>query len=451
MRFCFAVKQSEEVASGPKNDKATKENVKKKRKAPDIPTESKPKLSSTELNGSCSPTFPLPIYQTHLSTADCESLTSSSMSTDYSPSSRSFTFSSFSESVETIDKTQSLSVKSLSTKHLEMLHGSDPSGSNTKNDSEDSVVSVDKSVGTATMNGESVRNVTSEPSDCVNISDYVENAIIVSTHSGELTTSPNKSSENINNLAVSHHHPPRLTSFESSSTLHHEGLKIPAPTTEVEPALMPRYVTMDFVKSAAAEGRNRRDEDKKDNAVGSSSSSLNSSFISSVDSDNGSTIDSDVVESLYNKFTSANAQNNLKNLAVTSPTVNTGDIQKDLFPLIFPGHLQHTVNDNDKERLHVNSAKYTDVIHPLNGTTEKNADKFVDSSLSNKKISSSKSNSTPLDNSTNGLKSEEILTNGINKGGICSENIVEINYGSNERIKNAKTFPGKTNFILTLL
>ena len=87
--FCVAGKGKQNEVAGVenKNLKTTKENSKKKRKAPDVPPEPKTKLNAFELNGASHTSSPLPIIRKLPSTASCESLTSSSVSTDYSATS----------------------------------------------------------------------------------------------------------------------------------------------------------------------------------------------------------------------------------------------------------------------------------------------------------------------------------------------------------------------------
>ena len=441
----LAVKQSGDVDFESKNEKPSNEYVKKKRKAPDVPNETKSKQSVSELNGTTSPTLPLPIsHQPPLPSGSSESLTSSSVTTDYSPSSRSFTFSSFSGSVETEDNPQNLSVKSLNTNHLEMLHGYDPTGP-TNADHKDLVNNPGNAKCPPSNDFAQAKNAISQSNGCADITDYVEKAIFVSSSNSLLSASPSKSSENVNSLPVSlhHHHPPRLTSFESSSTLHHEGLKNTISTSgNVESELKPRYVTLDFVKSAAAEDRSRRD-DKTDNAVGSSSSSLSSSFMSSVGSEISSTIGSDVVESLYNKITAATAKYNAKNpAAVTSPTVNTGDIKKDLFPLIFPGHLRQT--DVENGNTHPIKSSNDNSSTPAETSATK-SEGFASSNFSNSKWGSSGSaDFSNANSSTNGLSTENFQSSGINNCERCSGVIVDLNQTIDEEMKTAKAQFGKT-------
>nr|XP_009858785.2 uncharacterized protein LOC100178027 isoform X1 [Ciona intestinalis] len=182
-----------------------------------------------------------------------------------------------------------------------------------------------------------------------NLSGYVESAILSPATTNLLSSSPGK----LDPLQV-----PRLQSFESSSTLDKESVSSPSATDSVS-AVRLDYVSLDYVRSAAAERRNRRKED--DESTVRSTSSLSSSFISSIDSEDGSTIGSDVVENLYNKITEATARHSAKNPSFrTVSESGTGDIERDLFPLIFPGRLRE---NKSEDKLHP-KATHVDLIRP---------------------------------------------------------------------------------------
>jgi len=189
--------------------------------------------------------------------------------------------------------------------------------------------------------------IDSTPSNCV------ENALRASSNASLISPSPAKSDEGVEETLS-----PRLLSFESSSNLHQDGKLTAAPPERPSSPVKLDYVSLDFVRSAAAERRQRNRGDGGSSPK--SNSSLSSSLIS-VDSEEGSTIGSDVVENLYNKITAAAARRSSRNsLNRLSPDKSTGDIEKDLFPLIFPGHGAKKAEEED------------DSIEPVTGDATRN-------------------------------------------------------------------------------
>lgn len=132
--------------------------------------------------------------------------------------------------------------------------------------------------------------------DCANIGDYVESALI-STNASLLSPTSQKSVGDANSSYCS----PRLSSFQSFSTLNQD-------TRETNFELKPDFVTLDYIKSAVVNDRRLKTDANETNSC---SSSLSSSFMSSIESEDGS-INSDVVENLRNKIAAASAKHKLK-------------------------------------------------------------------------------------------------------------------------------------------
>ena len=150
--------------------------------------------------------------------------------------------------------------------------------------------------------------------ECANIGDYVENALI----SSNASLSPDS-----NKLFSDTHRSPRLSSFQSFSTLNQEANGI---NHKSNLEMKPDFVTLDFVKSAVnSERRSKADANNSD----SCSSSLSSSFMSSIASEDGSSIDSDVVENLRNKIAAAAAKHKLKSSNASPANQKYGYLKTD--------------------------------------------------------------------------------------------------------------------------
>ena len=446
-KFLFTVKQDAEIVFDKKNENSVNQARRLKRKAPDIPTNSNAKLSHS--NGTAGTSLHLPISQQLPPHTSSESLTSSSATSDYSPSSRSFTFSSLSESVETLNHPQNQSIKSVSDpsgdclQHVNNIVQPAKNGSST--DTKEARINAEPN-----RSQHSIEILAFKPGNCANLGDYVEQALLVSSSTSLLSSSPNKSAENLSNIAIAHH-PPRLTSFESSSTLHHEGLVKVAPVAPVEPGLKPHYVTLDFVKTAAAAG----DRSGPDNPTGSSSS-LSSSFMSSIDSEVNSTIGSDVVESLYNKITAASAKYETKNSPVKSPDVETGDIEKDLFPFLFPGHRRQNVSATDAKQ-HTSSdnlytadlPNFTSVAttsskdFPLQNSSQSDNSHLTNSSQVNEKHEVNEVKTLEISTKRCGDLSRLNQANGPQRCEVCGGVIINLNETIDEEMNRAKEQYGK--------
>ena len=293
------MKQNEPIKSENTAAVVNAENkVKKKRKAPDVPVKLEPKYTATDSDGALKETFTAPLNHFGHST---ESLTSSS--TDYSTSSRSFTLSSMSGSAELMNNDENVFTKS-----------------------EPGDVNHEPVLFRETQKDFQIN----DPNVISDVGAYVEKALIVSSNTNLNLSYPENSTGDLNNISQSHH-PPRLASFESSTMLHQKGLaETTSAPSSLNSYLNAHYVTLDYVMSAAADNRQR----SNDNNEVSGSSSPSSNFILAVDSEQESTTGSDVVD-LNNKATTGI---DIKASPVKTPEIKTGDIETDLFPLIFPGH-----------------------------------------------------------------------------------------------------------------
>ena len=217
-------------------------------------------------------------------------------STDYSPSNKSVSTSSASVSVENESSLQTHKKRDAYQVAQDLSNGfshheisNEPSSS----------ISLENNGNTNDMFVNKDHKQNSESTDCVNISDYVENALLISSTN-------NKAENNESSLPWS----PQLTSFQSSSTLNNDSKKAVTQTELISSGFKSDIVTMDYIKSAANNFKaNAENIDEND-----SCSSLTSSFMSSLDSDDGSSIDSDVVENLCKKIAAATAKHKLKNL-----------------------------------------------------------------------------------------------------------------------------------------
>ena len=263
--------------------------------------EDETKLTWSKVNGkSSSGAFPFANALDNPSTDDWTS------STDCSPSSRSYTVSSTSGSVDNVNSSQQIPLRNLEPKGIkpELPNGESPCTVNTGDKAYYPNTSCANIGRTSIADQDEIDKSNSLVSDCANISDYVENALHISNR---LTPDQSKTKRN----GESHGQPSfRINSFQSSSTLNSD-TKRPLDITDAESSiadLKPDIVTLDFVKSAARTFNST----SNDNDDAGSFSSLTSSFMSSVDSHDGSSIDSDVVENLYSKIAAATAKHKLK-------------------------------------------------------------------------------------------------------------------------------------------
>lgn len=295
------MKYNDSITSESAAVKTDPELKKKKRKAPDIPVEPKSKFAASDksIRENSNISSPLSINQ-----RDPLNESASSSSTDYSPSSQSFTISSMSGSIETLNHSENASLE---------LPKYPMDGENKLCKNEKAIITEDDHASS-------------------DVGDYVEKALLDNSNNDLKATCADKSAELLNDNSTPHH-PPRLTSFESSNMLHQKGLSSMTSSSPLfDNCLKAHYVTLDYVKSAAAEKRQRSSNDDDEASGGSS---LSSSFMMTVDSEVESTIGSDVVDLLYKNIT--NGKHNRRSSPIKSPEVKTGDIETDLFPLIFPG------------------------------------------------------------------------------------------------------------------
>ncbi|CAK8675867.1 unnamed protein product [Clavelina lepadiformis] len=445
------VNHEADIKTGGGNSKPTSNGTKQqKRKAPTVPGE-----NSRTGNISAQAQF-------FLSPSTSSGSFTSSSTTGYSPSSRSF--SSSTGSVGNDSASANEAQRDLAVRDAEITHPAQ-SGLSNQNLSLNSGLSLSEtskrgrharsldSLGSASFDQTKATTKTNfssssatdlrnneTPPNCSNISDYVEKAILES--SNQLSSSPSKQELPSEAVACSHL-PPRLLSFESSSTLNHEGLAkdVADSGLPTDTGFKPHYVSLDFVKSAAAaDGRSRLKEKEDDQNTLRSTSSVSSSFISTVGSEDGSTIGSDVVENLYNKITAATARHSLKNPSFqTHPTeASTGDIEKDLFPLIFPGRLASIQRSEDGSSLSLNKV---DRNKPPNNETSPSAkvDDFLQRNFNNNNNNRTGSNKSSQQaalandgkNPEDGLSPAVIATeqghNGIRTCEFCSGVICDSN------------------------
>ena len=267
--------------------------------------EEKPELTWSKLNGSTKITATL-----FPDSAESPSADSWTSSTDYSPSSRSYTISTASGSIENENLSQ------LPAKNKDQQIGSPLSntsglrnGHNTLNDKRDQ--HENDYPPSARLDGSQ-----SAINDCSNIGDYVENALLSTSLTSFLSRDSLKGTEEA-------HPTTQLSlSYQSQSSLNNTNKEADS-SPVITSAFKLDMVSLDYIKSAAVREKTTGSDDPAD------SSSLSSSFMSSVDSEDGSTIGSDVVENLCNKIAAATAKYKLKNSA---PNDMVNDSNSKSFP-----------------------------------------------------------------------------------------------------------------------
>ena len=228
-------------------------------------------------------------------------------STDYSPSSRSFTISSASGSIDNENSSEQLAIRNVESKVIktDLSNGEAVVNVNTGDRANRSTISLENNGDIKSPNQTGINKSNSLMADCSDISDYLENALFVSNG---MTSDHGKTMRNGNHEQSSS---PRVVSFQSPLNLSYGSERL-LDNTDAEPSVTgfkPDIVTLDFVKSAA---QTFKSSSASNNDDADSYSSLTSSFMSSVDSHDGSSIDSDVVENLYSKIAAATAKHKLK-------------------------------------------------------------------------------------------------------------------------------------------